>query len=437
MGDVYCNDGGSNTSPYETWAKAATTLKVAHDFAPAGDDLWVQSDHNENRGGATTFIGNGTLASPVKVTTVKNLNEPPVPGDYESMLTQGTGKIDGKASGAFDILFQGFTIWTGLRFIAGDDVRWNDLGVNIHHDCKFVVDDNVDMGASQSSADIRIEWHDCDWEQVTEGTCNMSGGNFLWRGGTLSFNGGDVTTLFGFGSRASILQVEDVDLSALNVTDFVLDITDTATVQSALFKRCKVPVFTSGGIVTGAPTTDGFEAKFYSVSSADVIYQFKEVFTNGVIDADNVVYLNATYDGTNGYSAHIVSNANVLEWARPLKFKLAEIFSAANPTITVEFTNDGTTYQNDELWIEIEYPDATIRAFGKINRTSRPLTILTTPANVTTSSVSWTGTGSFSAEVKQKITVTISGGGAGIHKISVCLAKPNDNIYADPKVTLS
>ena len=38
---------------------------------------------------------------------------------------------------------------------------------------------------------------------------------------------------------------------------------------------------------------------------------------------------------------------------------------------------------------------------------------------------------------KRKIEVTLSGGQAGIHKVTVCLAKPSVTLYVNPWVTVS
>ncbi len=49
MADIFCDDGGSSTAPYETWAKAATTYLVAVDAAADGDTeyrcVYVKNTH--------------------------------------------------------------------------------------------------------------------------------------------------------------------------------------------------------------------------------------------------------------------------------------------------------------------------------------------------------------------------------------------------------
>ena len=44
MATIFCASGGSNTSPYETWAKAATSLQTAITAASTGDTVVIQYD---------------------------------------------------------------------------------------------------------------------------------------------------------------------------------------------------------------------------------------------------------------------------------------------------------------------------------------------------------------------------------------------------------
>ena len=91
--------------------------------------------------------------------------------------------------------------------------------------------------------------------------------------------------------------------------------------------------------------------------------------------------------------------------------------------------------QDDEFWIEVEYPDSTDEALGKLDQSNRASTILATPADQDNSTESWTE--NLTGEVKQKSEVTISGGAAGIHTVWACLAKPSTTVYVDPDVTVS
>ena len=435
--DVYVDDGGSNTSPYETWAKAAPALLTAIDYASAGDTIYVGSDTTDQLIATTVFDGAGTVAAPIRIISADITSGEP-PTTFETM-TAGGGNIDGKTGGGYDVDFGGYNVWTGLKFTAGDNLQASGTGANIFYDCDFVIDDSFEIGLAGSAMNDYVEFNNCTYTQITSGSFVMSGGALVWRGSTFSFDGGTTTSLFNINSsRPSKVQVCDVDFQ-LAVDDYLADANNHGVHHVVDFKRCKVPAWSGGGLLVDAIGIEGTIIKFHSVSNSDIIYQFQENYATGQINEDTGIYLDATYDGTNGYSAKMVTLANAIEWQRPLRFKLAELWNpTANATVTVEMVLDSATaLNNDDVWIEIEYPNGTTGALGDIDRTSRAATILTTPSARTSSSVSWTGTGGFGNEQKIKIAETLASDQAGVLTIWVCLAKPSTTIYVDPKVDLS
>ena len=128
----------------------------------------------------------------------------------------------------------------------------------------------------------------------------------------------------------------------------------------------------------------------------------------------------------------MTSGANALDAVRPLRFKLSEFYSAANPTLTVETITAGVTLQDDEFWLEIDYPNSTNEALRDRDDSSRQDVGWSggsgpgTPANLTTSTEAWTE--DLGSEVKQKVAVTISSGAAGIHTVWACLTKPSTTV---------
>ena len=60
---VHVWNGGSNTSPYDTWAKAATTLETGCGYGTYTDDVWMADDHAEDPAGLATFVSGGTYTT--------------------------------------------------------------------------------------------------------------------------------------------------------------------------------------------------------------------------------------------------------------------------------------------------------------------------------------------------------------------------------------
>src|ERR1044072_8237036 len=55
MANIYVRNAGSNTSPYDTWAKAAPVLATVVTAATASDTIWVADDHAESAASSQTF----------------------------------------------------------------------------------------------------------------------------------------------------------------------------------------------------------------------------------------------------------------------------------------------------------------------------------------------------------------------------------------------
>jgi hypothetical protein len=449
MAVLYVDDGGSDTSPYDTRAKAANLWQTAADDAAcvAGSTIFINSNHVEQYAGDTTLASAfGVAGNPVTTISVDFAGtadpNPPVAADIETMMAGG-GNLDAKTNGAFDISLFGWDIWIGLEFIMGDDllITDNDIDVLLIN-CRISIDDETQIGLSGAN-DTLTRWENVDFVLNGTGKINILSG-FEWVGGTFSFGvgGSVVTNVFDPSSgRGGVLHVSDVDFQDIDAGDFMVD--DENSSWDVLIKRCKIPA--AANYMDTGPTGGAMKVRFHSVDDGNNIFTFKEYYFEGLTESDTAIYLDATYDGTNGYSAKLTSNANAIEWSRPLRFKLADIWNPTpNATVTVELLiNSATDLFDDDFWIEIEYPDSTTGALGGLDQTSRAATILTTPSDVTVGHIvasakgagDWTGEGGTAQFYK--IAVTLANDQAGVLTVWANLAKPSTVIYVDPKVVLS
>lgn len=441
MAILYVDSGGSGTAPYDTWAKASTTLKVALDAAAAGDTIYIYSGHTETPNVNTSYAGAGTSVSPIViVATSDNTNNPPNAGTYQNMV-DGTGTIN-NAGGGYDITFGGHNIWHGLKFQIGDDLFSSATSSNTYHDCLIAVADNISI-TGVNTQDTSYQFYDTTIEFTG------SGGNFIidchivWHGGIFRLNGGSVATyVFQAGSfRPNIWSIRDVDFQDIDSGDILFRKANDSMCD-VTFARCKLPsafdfpadLFDSSGIM------ENTSVKFHSVSDASGIEYFQENYFEGQINQDTSIYLNATYDGTNGYSAKMVSNANAIEVSRPLRFKLADLYvDATGSTLTVELVLDSATSLNDDdFWVDVEYPDSTTTQLGNIITSKAD--VLATPVALTTSTVTWTGTSGFTNEQKRKVAIDFTGvadEAVGVYTVWANLAIPSTTVYVDPKITVT
>ncbi len=431
MAIMYVDDNGSDTSPYDTWAKAAVLLSTALAAQANGEDIYISSDTVEQYNADTTLgSANGTKLGGIRIISVNKGTDA-----YETMETGG-GSLDAKTNGAYDINITGNDLFIGCTLIVGDNltIATSDV-INILEDCTLEVEDVCFLGSAIGKQLVVLK--NVIYKQGTPGSITLQGGNIVWRGGSFELAGGTITTVFVRGtgtSRIQIFHCEDVDFSGItDAGDYLINGGNIGS-DDILFKRCKLSA-TYGGVLSSVLTNPGTSVKAHSCSSADVIHDFEEHSSAGIVSDDTATYLDATYDGTNEYSVKMVSSANVKEYTTPLKFKLCEIYiDAADPTITVELNTDNVVLQDDEFAIEIEAPNDTVAAFGNVTN-SLPATILTTPVNLDTSVAAWTE--GFGTEKPQSIELTLTNGAAGVHTIWAYLYKPSTTVYVSPKVVIS
>lgn len=426
MADLYVDDGGSNTSPFDTWAKACTTgIKgaIADAACVAGSRIFVGHDSIYTEGaGNVTYTSAGTAANPVIVYSADNTSgEPP--------STYTAGAIEDIDGGVYSITTTGHIVFYGITFKSGNLFRIAGNSIVKLVDCTLQLNRNFAaalLSIANVGSILLFENTNLSFVNVGAGITIGNGSVFEWRGGTLQTT--DLNELFtGHAGYANIVAIRGVDLSIMNSGALINGWGSSGDEPDYFeFSGCKFNANVPALVTDTTPVNWPGIAKMISCHSGNIPF-FQEHTYSGDVYFDTAEYLDATYDGTNGYSAKLVTNANA-SFNRPLRFKLADIWCAANPTLTVHFTHDingdGSDAQNDELWIEIEYPTNANAAYRQWDRTSK-MAVLGTPADLTTQ-------GTYNS-----IAETISGGAAGIHTVWVCMGVASKTIYADPKIDVT
>ena len=121
MTDVFVDDGGSNTSPYETWAKSATTYQTGVGQLAAGDRLIFGHDHIGLLGASTTFTFPGTASQPNLIISALSSA-----GGSTVTYTKATAnQIDLTDGGNHDMTLRGHTRHYGVQYKIGDDLKFD------------------------------------------------------------------------------------------------------------------------------------------------------------------------------------------------------------------------------------------------------------------------------------------------------------------------
>lgn len=430
MADIFCYHGGSNTSPYETWAKAATAFATAVTQEAAGDDIFLATDHSEAPT-TITYAFSGTNAAKSRV-----------------ISTERAGSTYSRASaaqiaqtGANDTTITGWVKFYGVYFRVGDDFIITAASTSYQFE-----DSTIEATGSGSTVNIGTSGvtNHVTFNGVDVDLSSASGGNgfsistaalFSWIGGTLSFGGTPLpATLFSTPTRASNIDIRDVDLSSL--TTIIFSTSSTTAPLVGKISNCKLGVGVALYNSIGRP---GTEVTMFGCDDAtgNDLYRMQRATYYGDVTQDDATYRDSgASDGTTNISWKMVSNANAIEYSESLisGWISGWVNSTGSTTFTIEMLSDNVTYQDDEIWIEIELLDDSASTQGAIFN-DRMATILSTPANQATSTEAWTE--ALGTPVKQKLSTTQTVNRVGPFRARVHLAKASSTAYVDPKVELS
>ena len=434
MANVFCNDGGSNTSPYDDWAKAATLFLTAVDFASSGDDIIIGADHAEDPAASVTYTFPGTAASINRVisSTV---------GAGSTIVYNKADNVQVDNGGATNrsITIVGFVHFFGVSFKVGNDlviqsspqrVLFNDSLLTFQNTASSLITnstsgenslvlENTDLTFVAGGANARI---------ICQGFTK-----FYWRGGILSYTGTMPTALFDGAIRDSIMEISGVVLS--DITSAIFDVSDGVDIIGRLH-HCLLNsgVSLTTGTIFGQGTTILMSG--CDDTTGNNLYRLEYVDYWGSTVHDDAIFLNAS-DGTTPISWKMVSTANAVEFSEPTKSPpiFAWVDSTGSKTFTIQCLWDSVTdIQDDEIWLEIEFLEAsadTDSAFAD----DRMADISATPADQTTNAEVWTETLTNDNEFEVAVTVTVNRVGPVVARVH--LAKPSTTVYVDPLIVIT
>ncbi len=429
----------------DSWVNAYTNLEacLAHANTIAGSDVYIDDGSAYAYSGNATYSSKGTLDSPINIYCVDKADD-----------SYSTGAIEDASGGVYDIIFDGYANFYGIHFKSGDDLK---AGAGDYTTCQFT-DCHLELagaGASDAffgtSSSFGVCWRlfntNVTFANAAHGISIYRAEVFEWFGGVLSFNINELVEAHI--SYGGLCRIRGVDLSVMtgSGTKFLFNGFGGATNMAGFYGEVlgsKLNAANPPVLVQDIPAVDGVYLAMIGCGSAGVPQTHIHTSQGDIIHsiANNPRRI-AKYDGTNLYSYKMTSNANI-DYHTPLRFKLCEQWMAADPIITAHFTHDingdGSDAQDNQIWLEIEYPTLNNAVYTQWDRSSRMAT-LGSPSDLTTEAGvdGWTnGAGAYNS-----VAVTIGDGvkpdgHAGVHKVWVCSAVPSTKIiYACPKVVVT
>jgi len=270
---------------------------------------------------------------------------------------------------------------------------------------------------------------------------------FTWDGGTI-LAGPDLTGGLiqpngaGDYTRSTI---SGVDLTEVGVTGYLLGKVSGCRVD-VVFRNCKIPAFTTGGLYTGT-LAPGDRVEMHNCDSADTNYRLWIADYLGVISSNTSIYNDAGVDdgSAQGFSWEMVSTANaefphqalvspeIVKWNETVTGTL---------TATVEIVHNsqgsgtGGALLNSEIWLEVMCMDPGGTPVGKwqSDRCGN-LNLNSDAADQASSSAAWTGDSA--GWDTQKLVVSFTPKEKGYVHARVVLAKASATVYIDPLLTIA
>lgn len=436
MTTYYIDDGGSNTSPFDTWAKAAPdlpTLDAAVTFA-AGDIVYVGHDSVDaySYSGTTNIIG-PTSGAPVRIISATQGSSPAA---YQKATADqiNTGHT-------YSIQFDGSFVLVGIQAsvaslnMIGDSNEENGL-----YDCQINIGDNDTFTAGTSSG--RVDIVDCTFDFSDDGASRSTN---VFTASAVNRQGNVIGCTFAsIGNRTGGIvdmvttggiEISGADFSSLAAGEELAEVGDGVLYMN----NCITPssftwitgTWETGGRVTAVnvgPANDPtalFAADYYgTVLSSSTIYR-----TGGAeAEGTNVSWLVTTES-----TCHELGTFRT-PWI------YGAIASTGSKTFDLFVVNDTADFDDDEVWVEIEFlGTATEAVFSRAD--DHRASITATPATQTDdTSSTWNGTGP-SFTYKQKLSVTATVNVAGLYRarvhVGVASIASSRNFYIDPAVTVT
>lgn len=463
-GPYYVHDGGSNTSPYDTWAKAATALGTVTALAAAGEIIYVSKDHTETLGAAGSYIFAGTAANPVRL-LVASEADPPVLADAPNTTTYNI------IGGTQSVVFRGFAYVYGLSVSANRSTTAPTLadhstspGAITFELCAFTqlyngVNAHISINTAQATGidDDYAEFIDCTFRFGNAGASIQVGcGRSIIRsttGKSLILAGGTTPTdLFEPWTTTVSGRLDVIGYDLSTITGNLFNVAGPGYLD-IYFRNCKL----GAGVVVSStqPSGPGGHRVFLdNCDSADTNYRMEHFKYQGYIKREGTIKMTSggASDGTTVSSWRMTTyaNATTMQWYwAPLESPPIVTWNETTGsavTATIEILHDSATnLEDDEIWMEMEHLGTSGFPLALVDlddKTATPKTSLVSgPGNGSAQAAgvgtgSWTTTG-MSNPNSQKLSCTFTPQEKGCLRATVKLAKANYTVYINPLVTLT
>lgn len=419
MTTYYLDDGGSNTSPYDTAAKAANAWATIAALVGVGDVVKIEVTSVEDSAGSDfNMEGLNTNAGVtyVRVDTTDSDSYDNTTATYNFTTSGGNFEIDLNAGG----LFNGLRFSSVEKIAVGSD---NDAP-QLYKDCwfKLGVSDSLMFAFACSFIDCTIETADTGTSPVP-----IFSTNSLLNIGTIRnlTCGSGTEHRSVIGSVVGDFEIVGSDFSAMTTNPTYLNGSNVHGVMRLI--DCKLPpnyVAFQGTsdtmrrvVLIRCNDTDQIEAHADNgahVSEATIIR------TGGA---------NKSWECTTNAEC-VTGNTFHTEWM----YGIAD--AAESKTFDIHFAYSGTRLTEEEIFMELEFMDSASTPYGTMVSSQKKALLGDSVGNPNTASETWGGSETY--EEYLRITETV-GVANSLVRARICIEKTSqtDEVYIDPYLVIS
>jgi hypothetical protein len=441
MSTYFVSAGGSSTSPYDTWAKAANSLAAALALATANDDtVVIQYDAVPSADAELVSDTTYVLAGNICIVSASNnggSSWSPAPMLGASWIGNSTTNCAVRFSGAFRALFDGLT----LRVSGGanDNIEVPQSGDGYHyelHNCRFWLastsaSSNVIIGAVAGNANGYVRLVNPTFvfghaSQKIQASCtvDVEGGGVLGSGlspATLIFPSNNCTGVKFSGTDLSQITGAIVGNNASNAAAVVLD-------------RCKLGAGVAWLTTQSVLNKSGSSVTVIDCASGDTHGVFGYQDALGLLTTDAGVYVTASPAGA---SWKVVTTANasrhtpfVTPWVSTYWGATSEI----TPRIEVLRNGSSTAYTDSEVWGEFLVKVTSGSTLGTYHADRAALSAAGTAQAAGVGLGSWTGESGTAWSGKVDSGAPLTPAEAGDLSARVFVGAPSATVFVDPMI---
>lgn len=439
MADYFVSSGGSNTAPYDTWAKAATALQTALTAATAAGDRIALDAAGVPAGdaevaGNTTWTFGGNVALIVSTNSGTSTITPTTMGETAWVGNSTTNK-NITLAGAFRVKIYGLTI-RGLAYNC--TINSSDGGHFSLESCKLW---GSATGATPAfffgnAANSYTKTKSCEIKsaRTTSAAFTATHGGYVEHFGLTVTYAASVSAAWIQPSTAQVVRFYGCDLSSIGSgTTLVGDNITNAT--EYWFIQCKLP--TSAVILATQTITNKASAKAYVLDSdsGDVHVRLGYHDAFGSCVTDTGIYFTA---GAAAQSWKIVTTANCsyyTPFVSPfIVLPNSDVATSIQPYCEIARDGSATAYQDDEVWIEVSRKGTANVPLSTFTNDSMALAGTAADQAAGAGTGSWTGLSgtAWSGKIQAPAAFTPSEVGALTARFVV--GEPSITVYCDPQI---